>query len=461
MSAIVFRVILYRVIPLDCSHPFLELPSAMLSAVSGDFDHELSALGNHVHERILNIAPEAIASPLISELPHVVFMLVIIMMVFLFDISSALLTTDEKEIEVQSENGFYAVDKDPVHVFMDSMRVFGSEEVSCIPHQIKAIADNRVVDEAKTLEKFEWDIRDGVSVSANVEDGVNGVYIVEREGVSGKFGIFKPADEEAFAPENKKEKIGVLNDESPLKSGALVGDAFRKEVAAYVLDHNHRAGVPETKFTSLAVNAGSSPKYGSLQRFVNNEGSSEDFSPSKFSVEDVHAIGLLDTRIANLDRHTGNILVSENFKLVPIDHGFSLPDYRKMKDVTFDWLNWKQASIPFSQDIKDYLNSIDIVSDALTLKQIGIRDEGIVTYLMCSTFTKEAVSAGWTLKSIGEYMQRDLINQDAPSKFEELVGEFISKHNFQGLVVRDKASFAEFLPAFQEMCAMKISSQTQ
>jgi hypothetical protein len=54
-----------------------------------------------------------------------------------------------------------------------------------------------------------------------------------------------------------------------------------------------------------------------------------------FSADEIHKIAVLDLRLLNLDRNEGNILVQEvqdqytgesSLKLVPIDHGLTLPD---------------------------------------------------------------------------------------------------------------------------------------
>lgn len=56
---------------------------------------------------------------------------------------------------------------------------------------------------------------------------------------------------------------------------------------------------------------------------------------NQFDIEEVHKIGILDIRIINCDRNEANILVKKLihketkkkfFKLIPIDHGLSLPD---------------------------------------------------------------------------------------------------------------------------------------
>ncbi|KAG9135373.1 hypothetical protein Leryth_007144 [Lithospermum erythrorhizon] len=129
--------------------------------------------------------------------------------------------------------------------------------------------------------------------------------------------------------------------------------------------------------------------------FMKNHGSCEDMGPSAFPVEEVHKIALLDLRMANADRHAGNILVSkdENGKtlLIPIDHGYCLPDrvylFKARHDVvsaatkiavellhdelalvvfedcTFEWLSWPQARVPFSPDTVEYIKSLDAEKD--------------------------------------------------------------------------------------------------
>merc|ERR1740139_308984 len=72
-------------------------------------------------------------------------------------------------------------------------------------------------------------------------------------------------------------------------------------------------------------------KIGSFQLFVKNKGPVENYSWDLFAVDEVHKIGILDLRILNLDRNNCNILVAqsapgETLTLVPIDHGFSIPD---------------------------------------------------------------------------------------------------------------------------------------
>ena len=85
-----------------------------------------------------------------------------------------------------------------------------------------------------------------------------------------------------------------------------------------------------------------------------------EMGASRFGARDVHRIGILDLRIWNTDRHAGNILVrrqrassaglsglqmldSSQLELVPIDHGFCLPE--SLEPPYFEWLHWPQVCL--------------------------------------------------------------------------------------------------------------------
>jgi len=436
MSAVIFRFTLYRVVTIECNSVTLDLPQIFA-------DPDMTGFGQQVQQEISRVLPAVDSS---ADFQQLWIVLVTLLIIFLLDFPSTASSFFDFDEQKQEEC------KQDVCTFPTVVsRAFG--EASKFKEATDLLSPLLV--RGKLDDTWHFDPSE-ISVASNIEDGVNGVYFVKRAGEEGTFGVFKPADEEAFGPENQKDRIGEVNEESPLKSGAYVGDAYKKEVAAFLLDHDNVAKVPITKFATVDTRVGEPTKMGSLQAFVHNDGASEDFSSNKFSVRDVHAIGLLDTRICNLDRHSGNMLVvaeGEDASLVPIDHGYSLPDYRKMKDINFEWLTWKQASVPFSEEMKEYVKTLDVISDALVLKKLGLRDESIVTYLMCSTFTKETVAAGWTLKMIGEFMQRDMMNDEIPSRFESMVSKYISEYSFQGISF-DQAgvTLLNFLETFKQSC---------
>jgi len=251
------------------------------------------------------------------------------------------------------------------------------------------------------------------------EDGVNGTYFLKDK--SGEnIAVFKPQDEEASSENNPKRD---LNSQSSLPQGILPGEAASREVAAHFLDHEHIYGVPRThlvKVTHEFNGTELSSKIGSLQEFIENDGSSEDFGSRSFPVSEVHKIGILDIQILNVDRHAGNILVrtrNNTTTLTPIDQGFSMTD--TLHCPWFEWMNWPQSKVPFDDDFKSYISRIDIEKDAQMLeKELGIRPECIRTMKITTTLLKRAVELDFTLHDIGRIICRT--NPDEPSILETI-----------------------------------------
>jgi Phosphatidylinositol 3- and 4-kinase len=194
-----------------------------------------------------------------------------------------------------------------------------------------------------TLDCIIMDMIESASVGLEIykairtSEGVSGTYILPDE--SGRpIGVFKPRDEEPFMPKNphKFTRSPTTNKRQGLKIGTVAGKGYIREVAAYLVDHplvgssGHTgfSGVPPTALVQCQLKE--KEQTGSLQYFVESEGSSSDFDPRFFSVKEVHKIALLDLRLANTDRHTGNILVREEkdgtLVLIPIDHGYCFPE---------------------------------------------------------------------------------------------------------------------------------------
>lgn len=184
------------------------------------------------------------------------------------------------------------------------------------------------------------------------KDGMSGTYFL-HDAHGNRIAVFKPQDEE-FGAENAPKR----RSSTPLLPP---GGGAAREVAAYQLDQavvgfdDCRAGVPATywadNFQHKAFVRGSELlKSGSLQEFVPNDGESHVMSSSRFPVDDVHRIGVLDMRILNMDRNGENMLVKregDHFSLIPIDHSYILP--ADLGQAYFEWLHWKQAKMPFTQ----------------------------------------------------------------------------------------------------------------
>lgn len=109
-------------------------------------------------------------------------------------------------------------------------------------------------------------------------------------------------------------------------------------------------------------------------------------------------------------------------KLVPIDHGLSLPDWRQLLEATFDWFDWKQAKESFSKEFIEYVCLLDEEVDALVFRRLGLRRESIFTLIICTRFLKQCVERGLSLYEIGSMMVRDLFDPE-PSALEKILYE--------------------------------------
>jgi len=222
------------------------------------------------------------------------------------------------------------------------------------------------------------------------QTGVGGTYFVRSDNPEATISVFKPIDEEPGAPNNPKKTSFV-----PLLthgSGAL------REVAAYKIDRSF-AGVPETYL--IEANIEGTKKIGSLQKYIENDGDCSDTGASKFSVDDVHRIGIFDVRVLNMDRNDENLLVlkvSENeWKLIPIDHTYTFPD---KIDSYFTWQFWSQTKKPFSKENLIYIKSIDVQADTSMLFEFGLDRKSIFHTMVSTLLLQKAASRGMTLFQI-------------------------------------------------------------
>ncbi|XAR70165.1 1-phosphatidylinositol 4-kinase [Bertholletia excelsa] len=270
-------------------------------------------------------------------------------------------------------------------------------------------------------------------------EGMGGTYLMQDASGDNYLSVFKPIDEEPMAV-NNPQGLPLSQNGEGLKRGTRVGEGALREVAAYILDHPRSgprsvsseevgfAGVPPTIMVRCLHRGFNHPdgfecalkniKMGSLQMFVKNYGSCEDMGPQDFPVEEVHKITVFDIRMANADRHTGNILVSRQeeggrISLIPIDHGYCLPE--KFEDCTFDWLYWPQAHQPYSQDTIKYIKSLDAEKDIAILRFCGwaLPLECARTLRISTMLLKKGAERGLTPFAIGSIMCRETVNKES------------------------------------------------
>jgi len=243
-------------------------------------------------------------------------------------------------------------------------------------------------------------------------EGVGGTYFVKDGKKSKYYAVFKPVDEEPGAAHNPKNVL-----QYPLLPPG--GGAIR-EVAAYLLDRNF-ASVPETYLIDGILDPKLSypsglvfPKTGSIQRYKENIGDASTMGYTRFLVEDVHRIGILDIRLFNLDRSSENLLVQKKsngqLHLIPIDHSYILPD--NLSNAWFDWLYWPQAKVHFSKDSLAYIARLNIEEDIKILQQLGFAEQTIINLEITTLFLKSAAYHGWNLFEIGKFVSSPNTNNN-------------------------------------------------
>lgn len=278
-------------------------------------------------------------------------------------------------------------------------------------------------------------------------EGCGGAYFMQDSSGQCFVAVFKPTDEEPMAV-NNPQRLPLSVDGEGLKRGTRVGQGALREVAAYILDHPKSglrsfgfeekgfAGVPPTVMVKCLHRGFNHPKgfepdlekmkVGSLQMFMENNGSCEDMGPQTFPVSEVHKISVLDIRLANADRHAGNILIrkegeKDQVVLIPIDHGYCLPE--NFEDCTFDWLYWPQAREPYSPDTVEYIKALDAEQDIALLKFHGwdLSSECARSLRISTMLLKKGSERGLSPFTIGSIMCRETVNRE--SVIEQIVRE--------------------------------------
>lgn len=271
--------------------------------------------------------------------------------------------------------------------------------------------------------------------------GTGGSYFIcDEEGAN--VAVFKPEDEEPLAVNNPKGG-GSSADHfgSGLRRGIKPGEGAVREVAAFLLDHQHFSGVPPTAMVTCLQRRPSADitgavsleeaKLGSLQQFVKSDGDCEERGSSVFAVKEVHKIAVLDIRLANTDRNGANILARRNgagWDLIPIDHGYCLPS--TFADISFEWLYWPQARAPFDEKTLKYIQSLDSAKDLAVLASHGLmlRPECERVLSVCTILLKKAAARGMTPFSIGSIMCREALTKSPLEKLHKHALDVAAAH---------------------------------
>ncbi|OQR94082.1 phosphatidylinositol kinase (PIK-E3) [Achlya hypogyna] len=236
--------------------------------------------------------------------------------------------------------------------------------------------------------------------------------------------VFKPSDEEPFAVHAPKAAPTAVG---PMRPGVPVGEMALRECVAYFADVDGFARVPRTVLVDAQHKGFHSdgPKRGSCQMYVAHDCSADDIGAALFPRDDVHAIALLDLRLVNQDRHAGNLLVQrrEGNRLVPIDHGCTLPEYDAMGEAQFAWLFWPQSRQPLSAAAKAYVTRLNASKQLEAWQraypEVVFPAKAALTLYLGTVFVQTCVATGLTVHEMGLLVVRDDLS--APSQLERLV----------------------------------------
>lgn len=253
----------------------------------------------------------------------------------------------------------------------------------------------------------------------------------------------------------------AMNFQSGLRRGILSGEACERELAAYLLDkvstsacicilcvdkelaslmhhrslQDHFAGVPATSLVEarhpVFKYGDGGPhhfKIGSLQEFVRHDDVVSDLAPNQFTLHQVHKIVLLDMRLLNTDRNDANILVRKKrsatsgqveYELIPIDHGYCLPQFLEIAWCDWCWYNWPQLKQPLSAEDRQYVLSLSALDETEALaKKIPLRRACRRNMIIAGMVVQKGVKANLVLYDIARIMCRD--DLDAPSPLEKM-----------------------------------------
>mmetsp|Transcript_9668 Transcript_9668/g.41543 ORF Transcript_9668/g.41543 Transcript_9668/m.41543 type:complete len:378 (+) Transcript_9668:827-1960(+) len=238
-------------------------------------------------------------------------------------------------------------------------------------------------------------------------ESVCGTYFISDSGCN-RIAVFKPVDEE-WGQSGRPLSV------EPFEGYAeafLLGECAYKEAAAYLLDHNNNAGVPQTAIVKciypIPTSCGVSSGMGAFQVYQDNVGDADDYGPGIFSQENVQRIATFDLRVLNCDRHAGNLLVQETKdakvrKLIPIDHGYILPD-RVVTPPWPAWMQWPQVREPLCPSVKSYIQSVEFSHDNAMLEEEladKIHSGSLRTLRITTHLLKSGVDIGMSLYEIG------------------------------------------------------------
>jgi len=166
------------------------------------------------------------------------------------------------------------------------------------------------------------------------------------------------------------------------------------------------------------------PKVASLQQFVAGE-PLEDYGAS-LPREASQRLAVFDMYMINSDRHVSNVLVAgagDEARLIPIDHGLTLPDKPCIESVSFLWseeAHRDNLDGEVAASVRDWVLSRDVDADATRLRsELGIREHCLLNFRVAGRLLQHCIGAGLSVWQTVQQFCR--VRTERPSELERIV----------------------------------------
>lgn len=94
-------------------------------------------------------------------------------------------------------------------------------------------------------------------------------------------------------------------------------------------------------------------------------------------------------------------------KLIPIDHGLSMPDNLEIYEDSILWMSYPQSKVPFSEEELKFIEEINPAKDVEILQsKLGFRQICLRNFRIAEIFLKKAAVFGFTLYEMGKMLYR-------------------------------------------------------
>lgn len=154
-----------------------------------------------------------------------------------------------------------------------------------------------------------------------------------------------------------------------------------------------------------------------------------EYAPILYKLRRSHSVGpSIDITRRQANASCPRRRICDGMRLIPIDHGFCLPHPLAVDETELAWMAWPQAKLPLSNELKEYVASININDDVARLEaMLGdlLPSHCLLTLRIGTELLQAGTAQGLMLFEIGHIITRE--NFDRPSQLEVAIEETYRK----------------------------------